>query len=121
MGSNPVVCSQCLPCAACGSLGTAFQVCDWGGIRLQQCCIKARVGEDPVLGTDPDKQELALQGAGQGESRSGAVGGPGSVRAPPQRRLNFSIRLLQGRPLKAASTFFFMFFAPTERFLSATL
>lgn len=85
MGSIPLVCSQCLPCAACGSLGTAFHVHDWGGIRLQQCCIKARVGKDLALGTDPNKQELALQGAGQGESRSGAVGGPGSVRATPPR------------------------------------
>lgn len=107
MGSIPLVCSQCLPCAACGSLGTAFHVHDWEGVRLQQCCIKARVGKDPVLGTDPDKQELALQGAGQGESRTGAVGGPGSVGATRQRGLNFSIPLLQGRPLKAAPIFFF--------------
>lgn len=74
-----------------------------------------------MLGTDPDKQELALQGAGQGESRTGAVGGPASVGATRQRSLNFSIPLLQGRPLKAAPIFFLMFLAPTERFLNATL
>lgn len=81
----------------------------WGN-RLQQCCIKARVGKDPVLGTDPNKQELALQGAGQGESRSGAVGGPGSVRSTPQRISEFLHPPSAGKATEGSSNFYFYVF-----------